>query len=128
MKPLPPYAKLLGLTAIERDGTATFVMPFHADVVGRPGFLHGGAIAGLLEFAAFEGLRAALDDPSVAMKPVTVTVDYMRGGTEGLGDTFATATIERLGKRIANVEAVAWQADRAKPIATAQINFLLERP
>ncbi len=128
MKPLPPYAKLLGLTAIDRDGVSIFVMPFHADVVGRPGFLHGGAIAGLLEFAAFEGLRAAIDDPAVPMKPVTVTVDYMRGGTEGLGDTFATAIIERLGKRIANVEAVAWQADRTKPIATAQINFLLERP
>ena len=105
-----------------------FVMPFHAAVVGRPGFLHGGAIAGLLEYAAFEALRGAIDDPAVVMKPVTVTVDYMRGGSEALGDTFAAATIERLGNRIANVEACAWQADRAKPIATAQINFLLERP
>ena len=128
MKTLPPYAKLLGLSAVDRDGTPMFVMPFHPDVVGRPGFLHGGAIAGLLEYAAFEALRAAINDPAVVMKPVTVTVDYMRGGTEGLGDTFATATIERLGNRIANVEACAWQADRTKPIATAQINFLLERP
>ena len=31
-------------------------MPFHEDVVGRPGYLHGGAIAGLLEFAAFTTL------------------------------------------------------------------------
>ena len=59
---------------------------------------------------------------------VTVTVDYLRGGAETLGDTFAVATIERLGGRIANVESVAWQAERSKPIATAQINFLLERP
>jgi hypothetical protein len=36
--------------------------------------------------------------------------------------------IERLGNRIANVDAVAWQSDRNKPIATARINFLLERP
>ena len=128
MKPLPPYAQLLQLSAIERDGARTFIMPFHPGVVGRPGFLHGGAIAGLLEYAAFEALAAAIDDPSVAMKPVTVTVDYMRGGTEALGDTFAAAIIERLGKRIANVEAVAWQTDRARPIATAQINFLLDRP
>lgn len=128
MKPLPPYARLLGLTALDRDDGKMFVMPFSADVVGRPGFLHGGAIAGLLEFAAFEALAAAIDDSTVVMKPVTVTVDYMRGGTEGLGDTFAAAIIERLGNRIANVEAVAWQSDRSKPIATAQINFLLERP
>ena len=128
MKPLPPYAILLGLRAELRDGARIFVMPFHADVVGRPGFLHGGAIAGLLEFAAFEALSAAIDDPAVVMKPVTVTVDYMRGGSEALGDTFAEAIIERLGNRIANVEAFAWQADRLKPIAAARINFLLERP
>ncbi|HEV2044436.1 MAG TPA: PaaI family thioesterase [Sphingomicrobium sp.] len=128
MKPLPPYAALLGLRAEVRDGTRVFVMPFAADVVGRPGFLHGGAIAGLLEFAAFEALAAAIDDRSVVTKPVTVTIDYMRGGSETLGDTFADAIIERLGNRIANVEALAWQADRAKPIAAARINFLLERP
>ena len=128
MRPLPPYAILLGLRAEDRDGARIFIMPFCPDVVGRPGFLHGGAIAGLLEFAAFEALAAAIDDPAVVMKPVTVTVDYMRGGSEALGDTFAEAIIERLGKRIANVEALAWQADRSKPIAAARINFLLERP
>ena len=128
MKSFPPYAVLLGLSAEQRDGARIFVMPFRAEVVGRPGFLHGGAIAGLLEFAAFEALAAAIDDPAVVMKPITVTVDYMRGGAEKLGDTFAEAIIERLGKRIANVEAVAWQTNRAKPIAAAQINFLLERP
>lgn len=102
-------------------------MPFRPDVVGRPGFLHGGAIAGLLEFAAFDALAEAIDDPSVVMKPVTVTIDYMRGGAQGLGDTIAEAIIERLGNRIANVEAFAWQTDKAKPIAAARINFLLER-
>jgi uncharacterized protein (TIGR00369 family) len=125
VKQLPPYAKLLRLRV---DGDAEeqrFVMPFHEDVVGRPGFLHGGAIAGLLEFAAFTALSKAIGDDAVIMKPVTVTVDYMRGGTPG--DTFADARIERLGKRMANVEAYAWQQDRTKPIASARINFLLER-
>ena len=125
---LPPYARLLGLRADSCNGAQIFVMPFSAEVVGRPGFLHGGAIAGLLEFAAFEALATAIGDPGVILKPVTVTVDYMRGGSESLGDTFADAVIERLGKRIANVEALAWQADKTKPIAAARINFLLERP
>src|SRR5689334_14241973 len=98
-------------------------MPFHDDVVGRPGFLHGGAIAGLLEIAAFTGLRRAIGNPDVAMKPVTVTIDYMRGGTNR--DTYASAVIERLGSRIANVEAFAWQKDRSSPIASARLNFLL---
>lgn len=126
MTALPPYAELLRLQADQdQDGKPLFVMPFHEDVVGRPGFLHGGAIAGLLEFAAFVTLRHALGDVSAEMKPITVTVDYMRGGLPR--DTFAAATVERLGARIANVEAQAWQKDRKKPIAAAQMNFLLVR-
>ncbi len=127
MTDLPPYARLLDLRIVEGEGGHHIVMPFSNDVLGRPGFLHGGAIAGLLEFAAFTTLARALGDMRATMKPVTITVDYMRGGAEALGDTYAAALIERLGKRIANVEAFAWQQDRAKPIAAARINFLLER-
>ena len=126
MKQLPPYAQLLQLRIDESDGDCRFVMPFREGVVGRPGYLHGGAIAGLLEFAAFTRLARSLDDSTVAMKPITITVDYMRGGTDR--DTFATAKIQRLGSRIANVEATAWQTERSSPIATARLNFLLERP
>lgn len=126
MSDLPPYAELLRLRIEEVEGGCRFVMPFHEDVVGRPGFLHGGAIAGLLEFAAFTNLARAIGDPAVAMKPITVTVDYMRGGTER--DTFSTAVIQRLGKRIANVEAIAWQTEPSSPIASARLNFLLDRP
>lgn len=126
MTQLPPYAQLLRLRIDDSSGECRFVMPFGEDVVGRPGYLHGGAIAGLLEFAAFTSLARAIADPAVAMKPITVTVDYMRGGTGR--DTFAAAEVQRLGSRIANVEATAWQTERSSPIATARLNFLLERP
>jgi len=125
VNPLPPYAQLLRLRVDDSDDELRLVMPFHEDVVGRPGYLHGGAIAGLLEFAAFTTLARAIGDPAVAMKPITVTVDYMRGGIPR--DTFAIAEIQRLGSRIANVEATAWQTERSKPIASARLNFLLER-
>lgn len=125
MRALPPYAKLLNLRFTEQDGTVLVVMPYHEDVVGRPGYLHGGAIAGLLEFAAFSGLAHALDDDSVVMKPINVTIDYMRPGGER--ETYATASVERLGTSIANVEATAWQEDRTEPIASAHLNFLLDR-
>jgi acyl-coenzyme A thioesterase PaaI-like protein len=49
----------------------------------------------------------------------------MRGG--GVHDTWAAATITRLGSRVANVEAHAWQQDRSKPIAAARMNLLLRR-
>jgi len=127
MSALPPYARLLNLRIISQDEGDLVVMPFSNDVLGRPGFLHGGAIAGLLDYAAFTALANAVRGDHATMKPVTITVDYMRGGSETLGDTFAAAKIERLGKRIANIEAVAWQQDRSKPIAAARINFLIER-
>ena len=125
---LPPYARLLNLRVEEGANGPRIVMPFGDDVVGRPGYLHGGAIAGLLEFAAFTGLAHALGSDGLTMKPITLTVDYMRGGRAALGDTLAEAVVERVGTRIANVEAFAWQQDRTRPIAAARINFLIERP
>ena len=127
MDDLPPYARFLG---IERrraeDGELQFVMPFGEAVLGRPGFLHGGAIAGLLEFAAIGAIYEALGTrEGVTVKPVNVNVNFMRGGTEH--DTFAAATVTRLGNRVANVEAHAWQQERDKPIAAAQMNVLLRR-
>ena len=125
MHTLPPYAELLGLSTRPGDGGETlWVMPFREQVVGRPGFLHGGAIAGLLEFAALGTLYGALEE-GVSAKPINVSVDFMRGGTDG--ETCAVATITRLGKRVANVEAHAWQEDRARPIAAARMNLLLRR-
>lgn len=122
---LPPYAELLGLRA-ERDeaGALLWVMPFREEVVGRPGFLHGGAIAGLLEFAALGALYEAVDE-GTSVKPINVSIDFMRGGTDR--DTFAAAVITRLGNRVANVEAHAWQKDRAKPIAAARMNLMVRR-
>lgn len=127
MDPLPPYARFLGIsTRRSETGELLFVMPFGDIVVGRPGYLHGGAIAGLLEFAAFGTLYEALgSDEEVTVKPVNVTVNFMRGAVDH--DTFASAAVTRLGNRIANVEAHAWQHDRAKPIASAQMNLLLKR-
>lgn len=125
MRALPPYGRFLGLTTREcDDGSLLWVMPFSDAVLGRPGFLHGGAIAGLLEFAALGTLYQAIGD-DVEAKPINVTADFMRGGVDH--DTFASATITRLGQRIANVEAHAWQQDRAKPIAAAHMNLLLTR-
>src|SRR5690349_18745428 len=99
-------------------------MPFAVDVIGRPGFLHGGAIGGLLEMAAITALKQALaGDEGVRIKPINLTVDYMRGGRDK--PTRARATVLRLGTRIANVEATAWQDEPDRPIAAARMNYLL---
>ena len=124
---LPPYAHLLGLTAErDADGMPVLVMPFGNQVLGRPGFLHGGAISGLMEMAAIVALYDALaEDGGGEIKPVNVTVDFMRGGRDK--PTRSRGIVTRLGTRVANVEAIAWQDDPAKPIAAARMNYLIVR-
>ena len=124
MRELPPYAVTLGVEPFEEDGERLYRMPFGDVVLGRPGYLHGGAIAGLLEIAAIGTLLRALPDGS-SFKPINLSVNFMRGGTDQ--DTVACAIVTRLGSRVANVEAHAWQDDRDKPIASAQLNLLVKR-
>jgi uncharacterized protein (TIGR00369 family) len=119
---LPPYAASLGVRAGE---SGTLTMAFAYDLIGSPGRLHGGALAGLLEIAA---LAAVLDSvaPGTRLKPIGVTVTYMREGKPE--DTHARGQILRLGRRVANVRAEAWQSDPGRLIAQAQLAILLEAP
>lgn len=121
-----PYAELLGLRFdTDATGHPIVTMDFADDLLGRPGFLHGGAIGGMLEMAAWVALRAALGEEDTVIKPINVTIDFMRGGRERT--TFAAGAVTRLGGRIANVSATAWQDDRDRPIAAARLNYLLKR-
>ncbi len=122
-----PYAQTMGFEEQrDTDGRLVIAMPYSDGVRGRPGFVHGGALAGLLETVAYATLSEALgEDDRPLIKPVNVTATYMRGAVEMT--TYARATIERLGKRIANIEAIAWQDDINKPVAMAQINVMLDR-
>lgn len=118
---LPPYATLLGL---RREGAA-LVMPFQYLLIGAPGRLHGGTVAGLMEMAANIAVRDALGGEPALLKPINVTVDYLREGAPE--DTFAEAFIQRIGRRVANVRVEAWQSDRARLIAAARTNILILR-
>ncbi|KQM61810.1 MULTISPECIES: PaaI family thioesterase [unclassified Sphingomonas] len=121
-----PYADLLGLRFdTDAQGHPFVTMDYAHNLLGRPGFLHGGAIGGMLEMAAWAALRAALDEEMTVIKPINVTIDFMRGGRERT--TFAAGAVTRLGARIANVTATAWQDDRDRPIAGARLNYLLKR-
>jgi uncharacterized protein (TIGR00369 family) len=128
---LPPYAEILRVSVEAEDSAPPILlMPFADDVLGRPGFLHGGAISGLLEMAAIAALQHALEAEGATgsearIKPVNVTVDFMRGGRDK--PTRAAGVVTRLGNRVANVEATAWQDEREKPIAAARMNYLIVR-
>ena len=117
---------LLGATLQWEDNLPVLAMPFSNAVLGRPGFVQGGAITGLIEVAALAALRHQLaGEGGGRVKPINVTIDFMRGGRERV--TYAAGTVTRLGNRIANVEAIAWQEGRDKPIASARMNYLIAR-
>lgn len=126
---LPPYGLALGLTveAMEND-IPLLALDFSERLHGRPGYLHGGAISGLLEMAAIVALRCELERRGAPsrIKPINMNVEFLRGGTQQR--TFALGRVTRAGRRVANVSAEAWQDDRGKPIATAWLNVLLGSP
>ena len=123
---LPPYAQALGIAlGTSEDGTPILYFDYSERVAGRPGFLHGGALSGLMEMAAIAALRTELErrGETMKLKPVNVQVEFMRGGTEQR--TYASGSVTRAGRRVALVNAEAWQDDRSKPIALAQMKVLL---
>ncbi len=126
MENLPPYALALDMVLEgAQNGAPVISMPFGEKVQGRPGFLHGGAISGLLEMAAVAAIHSALKarGSDASIKQVNVTIDFMRGGVQQV--TYAVGTVTRLGRTMANVEARAWQDDPDKPIAMAHMHYLV---
>ena len=123
---LPPYATGLGIELDRHEGhIPVLAVDFNDRIQGRPGYLHGGALSGLMEMAAIAALRAELGrrGTSGRIKPVNISVEFMRGGTSQR--TYAIGRVTRAGRRLAVVSAEAWQDDRDKPIATAIMNIML---
>jgi acyl-coenzyme A thioesterase PaaI-like protein len=80
---LPPFALAMGMALSDSDGEAPVVtMQFGPHSEGRPGFLHGGAIGGLLEMAGFAALATHLGQRGIEqrMKPINISIEYLRAG------------------------------------------------
>jgi uncharacterized protein (TIGR00369 family) len=122
-----PYLRFLGLHATVLEGDLIVHMPGSQHLIGNPVLpaLHGGTVGALLESTAI--LKLLWESDSIGVpKTITLTIDYLRSGR--LIDTQARAVITRLGRRVANVQVHAWQADEARPIAVGHAHFLLRSP
>lgn len=119
-----PYTRWLGVTAVELDGELVGKLTFREEHIGNPTLpaIHGGTLGALLESTAIVALFRA-QETVVLPKTITLTVDYLRSAKPM--DTYARATITRQGRRVVTVHVEAWQEDRAKLIATANIHLLL---
>lgn len=119
-----PYARFLGLQTAREGDSLTVTMPFADRLIGNPLLpaLHGGSTAALLEFAAIA--QVALLYPRLKLpRPINVTVAYLRSGRPV--DVHARARISKAGRRVAHVEARAWQEAEDQPIASLAAHFLI---
>lgn len=119
-----PFARFLDLQCEVMGDEMTAILPFQSKLIGNQTIkaLHGGAIGAFLELTAMAQLFL-LTEVSSFPKPINLTIDYLRQGrAENL---FARASVTKQGRRIANVRAEAWQAEREKPVATLNAHFLL---
>jgi len=119
-----PYGRCLGISVAERDGDLIAQLAFDEKLIGNPMLpaIHGGVIGAFLETAAILKLLWTRETVLVP-KTITVTIDYLRSA--GPHPTYARGIITKLGARVANVRAEAWQSDPSKPVAAGNVNFLV---
>ena len=119
-----PYARYLGFV-VEREGTEiTTILRFGRHLIGNPVLpaLHGGVVGGFLETTAIMQIVFEAN-AGVMPKPVDINIDYLRSGKPV--DTYGRAVITKLGRRVVNVHAEAWQEEHDRPVATLRGHFLL---
>jgi len=119
-----PYARFIGMRVQILGDEMTGVLPFKESNIGNPLLpaLHGGVIGAFMEVTAI--VQLSIDEPQERMpRSVDVSIDYLRSGRPM--DTFARAHVNRVGRRIANVQVEAWQEERARPIAALRGHFML---
>jgi uncharacterized protein (TIGR00369 family) len=119
-----PYVRFLGMRVELAGDEMTCVLPFAPHLVGNPMLpaLHGGVIGAFMEMTALAQLSLA--QPGRRMpKTIDVTIEYLRSARPL--ETYARATLRKLGRRVANVQVEAWQESRAQPVAGLTGHFLL---
>ena len=120
-----PYHAYLGIRAREENGAVITTLPESEKIIGNPVLpaIHGGVVGAFLETTAIFHLLWTGQTLHVP-KTITITVDYLRSAA--VRDTYAKAQITKLGSRVANVRAQAWQDDPERPVAAINANFLIQ--
>lgn len=119
-----PYANFLGVRAELKGDELTLELPYGEHLIGNPLLpaLHGGVVGALMELTALTQLAIASKSAKFP-KTIDVGIDYLRSGRPI--DTYARARVVKIGRRIANVQAEAWQNERSQPIAAMHGHFLM---
>jgi uncharacterized protein (TIGR00369 family) len=119
-----PFFRFLNFEIRSLDSLhAEAEMTFDDRLIGNPvmEYYHGGIIASFMEATA--AIAVHPDFADVPVKPINLTVDYLRPGVKG--PLFSRANVTRKGKRMASVSVKIWQTDREKAVAEGLYHFLL---
>lgn len=115
-------ASWLGFSASLVGDQNIYRLAFDEKHIGNPAIraLHGGAIATFLEFAAQCELVSKLD-AGASIKTINADINYLASSRAQTME--GSATITRLGRRIAFVEATGWQQSADRPVAKGMFRF-----
>jgi uncharacterized protein (TIGR00369 family) len=117
-----PIDNWIDLTTSEDEFGPVFHLKPSDRHIGNPNIkaIHGGVVATFLELAATKILnRPGKQDGTLIL--INTNVDYLRSAR--FQTLNASASIVRMGRRSAVVEALAWQDNIAKPVAKATCTF-----
>jgi uncharacterized protein (TIGR00369 family) len=119
-----PYCQHLGLEFNFENEELRARLPFKTDLVGNPltQLIHGGVIGACLELTAVAQLTMTRKLERLP-KTINVTIDFLRPGRPK--DVHFKALVYKDGRRVANLEAFAWQDNEAQPISKLHGNFLM---
>ena len=118
-----PFAQEIGMRCEVMGDEMTAIMPFQQKLIGNFTIqaLHGGAVAAFLELTAMAQVYLVTEHLERPPRPINITIDYLRQGHAK--DTFARATITKMGRRMCSVRAEAWQDQRSKPVTSLLAHF-----
>jgi len=119
-----PFFRFLDFTILEVEDKSILASLVQSDRhIGNPiiGAFHGGIMASFME--AMASVTVSHNWDVLRPKPINLTIDYMRPALAGT--LFTRTKVSRMGRRMASIEAVAWQDNKDKPVAKGLFHFLL---
>lgn len=118
-----PFAKLLGIELGElKRGEASLHLEVRDELRRNNGFVHGGAVASLVDTAAAFAILTVIE-PAEATTTIDLTIHYLRPLVEGRAT--AHARVVRAGRRVIVVTVDV--LDKTRALAATAITSFIKR-
>jgi len=119
-----PISAWLGFEAQINEGAPLYKLSFQEEHIGNPAIraLHGGVVAAFLEFTAQCELLREVGASTIS----TINTDVNYIASTRAQDMTGVASVLRVGRRIAFVEATAWQESRERPVSKGTFRIRID--